>query len=430
MATIKVVLRKKQNRDGTFPLALRITKDRKTSFIHLGYSVSEKDWNADAQRVRKSHPNAARFNNFIVTKLADAGNLALEADTQDKETSATLIKHKLKPAAKSMFFARAGLLVQQLQDTGNFNSWRTQASRLLTFKEFVLGTEAVWNELSDKAKSIRRTPVPGVMAGPDVAFQRIDVALLTRYKVYLKAHKGLADRTIFSYLMLVHAVFSQAIREGVLDRKHFPFGKGKIQVKFAESLKVGLSKEDVERLETIVLDNAKHAAARDIWLVSFAFAGMRAADVLTLRWSDFKDGRLHYVMKKNGKPVSLKVPDKAQAVLNRYAAAKTQPGDFVFPYLRGLEQTEDMFELKRRIAAAVAKCDRDLRFRVAPAAGIEGKISMHIARHTFATLAGDKIPIQMLQKLYRHSNIKTTIGYQSAFIHRDADEALDAVLGE
>ena len=32
----------------------------------------------------------------------------------------------------------------------------------------------------------------------------------------------------------------------------------------------------------------------------------------------------------------------------------------------------------------------------------------------------------MLQKLYRHSDIKTTIGYQA---NKDADEALDAVIG-
>jgi hypothetical protein len=35
----------------------------------------------------------------------------------------------------------------------------------------------------------------------------------------------------------------------------------------------------------------------------------------------------------------------------------------------------------------------------------------------------------MLQKLYRHSSITTTIGYQSSLIHKDADDALDAVLG-
>jgi hypothetical protein len=39
------------------------------------------------------------------------------------------------------------------------------------------------------------------------------------------------------------------------------------------------------------------------------------------------------------------------------------------------------------------------------------KLTMHIARQTFGNISGEKIPIQMLQKLYRHSSITTTIGY-------------------
>ncbi len=35
----------------------------------------------------------------------------------------------------------------------------------------------------------------------------------------------------------------------------------------------------------------------------------------------------------------------------------------------------------------------------------------------------------MLQKLYRHTSITTTIGYQANFIHKDKDEALAAVIG-
>jgi hypothetical protein len=66
---------------------------------------------------------------------------------------------------------------------------------------------------------------------------------------------------------------------------------------------------------------------------------------------------------------------------------------------------------------------------VAELAGISKNLFMHIARHTFGNISGDKIPIQMLQKLYRHSNITTTIGYQANFIHKESDEALDAVLG-
>ena len=59
---------------------------------------------------------------------------------------------------------------------------------------------------------------------------------------------------------------------------------------------------------------------------------------------------------------------------------------------------------------------------------IEKKLTMHIARHTFGNISGEKIPLKMLQKLYRHSSITTTIGYQSNFIQKDADDALEAVI--
>jgi site-specific recombinase XerD len=66
---------------------------------------------------------------------------------------------------------------------------------------------------------------------------------------------------------------------------------------------------------------------------------------------------------------------------------------------------------------------------LAKEAKITKPLKTHISRHTFGNISGDKISIQMLQKLYRHSSVTTTIGYQGNFIHKDADEALDAVIG-
>ena len=429
MAAVKVVLRKKAYADGTFPLAIRIIKDRKASYIHLGYGISKKDWDAKDRRVRKSHPNSTRLNNFITKKLAEANETALELDTQHKDASPQGIKRKIKPAANIMFFARADLFLQRLKESGNYNRWRPETSRLRTFKEFVLGTDTVRDEWPAKAKAFLHDPCPGVLGGPDVPFQRIDAALLTQFKVYLKVKRGSSDRTIVNYLITIQAIFAEAIREGVVDKKHSPFGEDKIRIKIPESLKVGLTKEDVEKLEAAELPDPAHSQVRDLWLIPFYFAGMRAADVLKLRWSDFRDGRLHYVMNKNKRPVSLKVPEKAQRILERYEVFREQPDGFVFPYLKGFEHVGDEFMLKKRIASAVGLCDKLLRLRVGPALGIGGKLTMHISRHTFATLAGDKIPVQMLQKLYRHSDIKTTLGYQANFIHKDADDALDAVLG-
>ena len=66
--------------------------------------------------------------------------------------------------------------------------------------------------------------------------------------------------------------------------------------------------------------------------------------------------------------------------------------------------------------------------QIAELCGINKKITTHIARHTFGNISGEKISPLMLQKLYRHSDIRTTIGYQSNFIFRETDEALDTVI--
>lgn len=52
---------------------------------------------------------------------------------------------------------------------------------------------------------------------------------------------------------------------------------------------------------------------------------------------------------------------------------------------------------------------------------------MHINRHPFGNLSDDKIPIQMLQNLCRHSSIIKTVGYQSNFINLETESALELV---
>ena len=66
---------------------------------------------------------------------------------------------------------------------------------------------------------------------------------------------------------------------------------------------------------------------------------------------------------------------------------------------------------------------------VAKTLEIEGKLTTHIARHSFATQAGDIVSIQMLQKLYMHNDVRMTIGYQATFINQEANKALLSVVG-
>lgn len=418
MATVKVLLRKKKDKEGKvifnkedkLPIVLRVTKDRKTSFIYLGYSVNETDWDEANARVKKSHPNSKRLNNFIIKKLADASDSALELETLKRDVSIKAVRNKIKPSAGSTFTPQSDKYLQNLKAAGKYNQYTSDKPRINRFKEFVAG---------------------------DIAFQDITPSLLERFKSHIKTAPSklkrdgkkvsMSERTAVNHLVAIRSVVSHAIKDNACDPKHYPFGKGKVKIKFPDSLKVGLSPEEVKSLEEVSLLDPEHNHARNLWLFSFYFAGMRVSDVFRLRWSDIQNNRLHYAMGKNNKGGSLKIPDKAQNILNQYERFKENKDDLIFPELKE-SNLEHKFSTQKTIAFKTSAIDKCLRMHVAPAADIDKRLTMHIARHTFGNISGDKIPIQMLQRLYRHSSITTTIGYQASFIHKDADEALDAVL--
>ncbi len=79
----------------------------------------------------------------------------------------------------------------------------------------------------------------------------------------------------------------------------------------------------------------------NVWLTAFYFAGIRVSDVIKLRWSDFKDDRLYYVMNKNEKPLSLKGPEKSLTILSFYKNQKDENKGYVFPFLKNVRPNDD-----------------------------------------------------------------------------------------
>lgn len=86
-------------------------------------------------------------------------------------------------------------------------------------------------------------------------------------------------------------------------------------------------------------------------------------------------------------------------------------------------QRMHLINLRQRIESSIPTLTRLVKKQ-----GMSKKSTMHIARHSFGNIAGDAIHPLMLQKLYRHSDLKTTLNYQANFIHKDADDALDSVV--
>lgn len=397
----KIVLRKKANKEGLFPLAIRITKNRRSNYHYLGHYIELMYWDEKNIRIKKSHPNAKNLNNLLSSKLSEATKILIDLQSERKDVSANLIKKKLYSSSKSTsFFEVAEDFLKELET--NIKIARHAADKVRV------------NHLLSFSKSKHLT------------FQEIDEQFLKRFKSYLKTTRNLSERSIINNLVVIRTIYNRAIKLEIVDRRLYPFGSDKIQIKFPETQKSGLIKQEIIAIESASNLTENEIHARNVWLFSFYFAGIRVADVLKIRWSDIYDGRLHYRMDKNSKLLSLRIPDKAFPILEEYSNDKQYDDDFVFPEMKkaNLKKPKDIFN---KTNTATKKLNKFLG-KVAEKAGITKKVTMHIARHSFGNISEDKIPIKMLQKLYRHSSITTTINYQSNFIHKDVDDALDSVI--
>lgn len=400
MATIQSFLMKKPNSAGLFPIAIRITKNRRSSYLFTGQYVEIKFWDDKYKRVKKSHSNSKRLNNLIAKKIAEANDRLIDTENQNSSQSAKSIKKKIIGKAKIDFFEASELFLSSLLKRKKFNQHYNQEKRLEIFKTF--------------------------LGHKKLSFSDLDVTLLKQFEAYLLFERKVATRTAINYLMLIRTIYNFARKEYHVDDSNYPFGKGKVQIKFPETEKIGLTREEVQLLETASDLTPAQKNAVNIWLISFYFAGIRVGDVIKLRCSDFLDDRLYYRMGKNKKLVSLTVPEKAKKILYQYLSVKKHKDDLVFPYLKGTDLKDE-----KRVATRVKTITRNLNRRmqiVAEKIGIEKRISMHIARHSFGNISGDKIPIQMLQKLYRHSSITTTVNYQANFMNKETDDALEMVI--
>lgn len=444
MASVAIILRReKQKKDKSFPLAVRIIKDRKPKYLHIGYSIFEKDWDSAARRVKKTHPNSARLNNLLLKKLAEANNIAIEAETNHHHVSSKEIKTKVARNGKSTpFFQFAVERIKGKYVSGVYSVAKSERSLLCNIAEFVQLKKTEPIESAKQAIADRRRKrisegrradysfleaLKALEKNDSLRFEDINEMFINQFKIFCISYLEMKTRSITNHLIFIRTLFNTAMAEKIVDPKYYPFAGEKEKIRITSGHKIGLTREEVTSIEGIELkSNSQLWHTRNVWLLAYYFAGIRITDVLNLTWGDFKDGRLFYIMDKNEKPVSLKIPDKAAAILKGYKTRRQTKNDFVFPHMKKANRADslDMFVKARNATSLLNKYLK----RLAKLCGVNKDLSNHIARHTFGNLAGDKIHPLMLQKLYRHSDLKTTLNYQANFIHKEADEALDSVI--
>ena len=110
-----IVLRKKANKSGQFPLMIRITKERKTSYISTGYYIDLKHWDAKNRKVKKSYPNSTQLNNLLLKKLSEINSKLMTLESRDENVTLNKIRDTIKkPVNDNTFNSLSEKYIEEL----------------------------------------------------------------------------------------------------------------------------------------------------------------------------------------------------------------------------------------------------------------------------------------------------------------------------
>ena len=162
----------------------------------------------------------------------------------------------------------------------------------------------------------------------------------------------------------------------------------------------------------------------NMYLFACYAGGVRVSDLLQLRWENFVNDHIILQTQKTGSVVSVKLPQKALAIIDLYKSKNALKDDFIFPLLKKCDELKDPTFLLHRIATLTTCANNSLQELAIPAK-IHKHISFHSSRHTFATRALQKgMRIEYVSKLMGHNSIRTTQIY-AKIVNADLDKAME-----
>ena len=403
-ANIEVICYKyKPLKDGTLPLMLRVTKDRKRKYVSLGLSLHEKFWDFEKGKPKRNCPNKEQIERLIAAKTAEYNDLIVELATQQREYSAdTLVSHFHSQTQCGSVVELYDKLIADMKrekQLGNAEVYKYSRASLLKFTG-------------------QRLQIP---------FRDIDTKWLRRYEDWLR-ERGSSDTTISQLFRTLRSVFNKAIELQLVKRDYYPFDSYKVSKFDTRTKKRAIAKEDIRQIITLDLTTFCPLArlARDIFVFSYFGAGINFADIALLKYGNIRDRRVQYIRKKTGKPINFRLTDEMQELITKYRREGQTDEDYIFPILdRRIHKTEQQqFD---RIHKMRRNTNCWLR-KIGQTVGIE-HLTTYVARHTFATvLKRSGVNITIISESLGHSDLSTTQIYLDSFENSQIDAAMQNLL--
>ena len=270
-------------------------------------------------------------------------------------------------------------------------------------------------------------------AGKDIALKDIDTEEIQSYEAYLRNVAKVCSNTSSFYLRILRAAYNKAVEKGLAAQQR-PFRN--VYTGIAKTRKRAVPTEVISQLrhlESTVRLTPRQEMARDAFLMSFYLRGMSFIDLAHLRKSDLRDGYLHYVRSKTGQRLSIRWEKQMQEIVDKYRS-QTLSSPYLLPFLTGgrcedrNKAMDNEQEDSRLYHNAEARMAYHLK-RLGAKIGIKGKLTLYVARHSWATAARDHhVSLSVISEALGHNSETTTQIYLRSIQTSEIDDANAKVL--
>jgi site-specific recombinase XerD len=265
-------------------------------------------------------------------------------------------------------------------------------------------------------------------------FKQIDVQILKGFENFL-FKKGLSSGTVYGNLKRIRTCFNMAIKEQIISVGDYIF-RAYTMPKVKATQKEKLTIEELKLfISQHYEDGSLIKTTQQLFLLAFNLAGVRIEDVLTLKWENVKKERIEYIMSKTGAINSFQITPQIKLILDYFKSIKSHGAKLIIPIMNeeiaNLKSSKDEAEnekYKKEIGRKTSLVNKFLK-KIGEDALIEKKISTHIARHTFASIAIKKSngDINFVQNALKHSNAKITQVYLASLDNDSMDSKMNDV---
>lgn len=360
MATFKVIYRNNG-------LHLRITHNRKKKYRKL-FDVEEEYW--DGNSIHKSHPRSNQLNIKLSSELTKYRERDYELSRKGHEYVVDDILNTERKSTPSIVEACRSYKIS-LRDRGKYRAARK------------------FQNLEDKLEDYNHKLVSDM-----------NVNQMKLLQEYIMSYESIRSATTVNRYMKMVKTFLKSTSLSHEEAQRFKPING-------VSVKVKLDRDEFERWKQVNVE--KYALSKDIFSALIYAWGCRVGDMLRMQPIHDHGDVLIYIEQKTRKEKRVTINKEFRAIISKWEGKSKY---YLFPCLTMLpsDPKEDMSYYKH-IQSKTAIINNDLKV-VAAIAGIDKRVTTHIARHTFATWALKRnIPSHQIKDLLNHSKFSTTEDY-------------------